>query len=149
RRARAGGTSSPAAAARAGRRRRSPGSSAPAPVSPRNVPTHGAPCRGRSDAVSPTPRCAETSAALPGWAPCCSASRRRPAPTRSRASRQGARALRSPPPLRLLMVTPRYLPETGGAEIHVHEVATRLADAGVDVTVLTTDRHGTLPARER
>ncbi len=53
-------------------------------------------------------------------------------------------------PLRLLMVTPRYLPEIGGVEHHVHEVATRLAAReDVVVTVLTTDRDGTLPARER
>lgn len=38
------------------------------------------------------------------------------------------------------MVTPLYLPEIGGVERHVHEVATRLAAAGVEVTVLTTDR---------
>jgi glycosyltransferase involved in cell wall biosynthesis len=38
------------------------------------------------------------------------------------------------------MVTPRYLPEIGGVERHVHEVATRLAASGAEVTVLTTDR---------
>jgi glycosyltransferase involved in cell wall biosynthesis len=42
--------------------------------------------------------------------------------------------------MRVLMVTPRYLPEIGGVERHVHEVATRLAEAGAEVTVLTTDR---------
>jgi glycosyltransferase involved in cell wall biosynthesis len=42
--------------------------------------------------------------------------------------------------MRVLMVTPRYLPEIGGVERHVHEVATRLAAAGAEVTVLTTDR---------
>jgi glycosyltransferase involved in cell wall biosynthesis len=37
------------------------------------------------------------------------------------------------------MVTPRYLPDIGGVERHVHEVATRLAATGkVTVTVLTT-----------
>jgi glycosyltransferase involved in cell wall biosynthesis len=42
-------------------------------------------------------------------------------------------------PLRVLMVTPRYLPDIGGVERHVHEVATRLsANAQVAITVLTT-----------
>ena len=51
--------------------------------------------------------------------------------------------------LRLLMVTPRYLPEIGGVEHHVHEVATRLAARpDVAVTVLTTDRDGGLAKRE-
>jgi glycosyltransferase involved in cell wall biosynthesis len=51
------------------------------------------------------------------------------------------------------MVTPRYLPEMGGVERHVHEVATRLAagsaGGGADVRVLTTDRDGTLPEHDR
>ena len=47
------------------------------------------------------------------------------------------------------MVTPLYLPHCGGVENHVSEVAQRLAAAGVDVTILTTDRDGVLPARER
>jgi glycosyltransferase involved in cell wall biosynthesis len=51
-------------------------------------------------------------------------------------------------PLRILMVTPRYLPEMGGVENHVYQVAGRLAQAGVQVTVLTTDREGNLPACE-
>jgi glycogen synthase len=50
--------------------------------------------------------------------------------------------------LRLLMVTPRYAPDVGGVETHVHEVSRRLADAGVDVTVLTTDREGKRPRVE-
>ena len=41
-------------------------------------------------------------------------------------------------PLSVLLVTARYLPERGGTEIHVHEVARRLAGFGADVTVLTT-----------
>jgi len=41
------------------------------------------------------------------------------------------------------MVTPRYLPEIGGVERHVHEVATRIAASGeAAVTVLTTVRDG-------
>ncbi len=46
------------------------------------------------------------------------------------------------------MVTPRYLPEMGGVENHVYQVATRLVQAGVQVTVLTTDRDGNLPSDE-
>ena len=45
--------------------------------------------------------------------------------------------------LRILMVTARFLPETGGIETHVYQVATRLALEGHDVTVLTTDRTAT------
>lgn len=52
------------------------------------------------------------------------------------------------PALRVLMVTPRYLPELGGVETHVAEVAPRLARRGVAVTILTTDRTGALPPRE-
>jgi glycosyltransferase involved in cell wall biosynthesis len=45
--------------------------------------------------------------------------------------------------LKVLMVTPRYLPEIGGVERHVHEVATRIAASGeAEVTVLTTVRDG-------
>jgi glycosyltransferase involved in cell wall biosynthesis len=40
------------------------------------------------------------------------------------------------------MVTPRYLPHIGGVERYVHEVSTRLARDGVDVSVLTTDVTG-------
>ena len=51
-------------------------------------------------------------------------------------------------PLRVAMVSALALPEMGGIETHVHEVSTRLAGAGVDVTVLTTDRSGELPIEE-
>jgi glycosyltransferase involved in cell wall biosynthesis len=47
------------------------------------------------------------------------------------------------------MVTPLYLPHCGGVENHVSEVSKRLAASGVDVTILTTDRDGALPAQER
>jgi glycosyltransferase involved in cell wall biosynthesis len=48
-------------------------------------------------------------------------------------------------PLRVLIVTPRYLPEIGGVENHVHAVATRMAAGGeASVTVLTTDLAGDL-----
>lgn len=43
------------------------------------------------------------------------------------------------PTFRLLVVTPRYLPDTGGVERHVYETARRIAAAGVDISVLTTD----------
>lgn len=46
------------------------------------------------------------------------------------------------------MVTPRFLPDLGGIETHVAEVAPGLAGDGFDVTVLTTDRTGDLPATE-
>ena len=36
----------------------------------------------------------------------------------------------------------------GGIELHVHEVARRLARSGADVTILTTDPSGGLPRRE-
>jgi glycosyltransferase involved in cell wall biosynthesis len=47
------------------------------------------------------------------------------------------------------MVTPRYFPDMGGVETHVAEVSRRLARAGADVTILTTDRTGRLPASEQ
>jgi glycosyltransferase involved in cell wall biosynthesis len=50
--------------------------------------------------------------------------------------------------LRILLVTARYLPSVGGTEIHVHEVATRLAKAGHRVTVLTVGAGRTFTPRE-
>jgi glycosyltransferase involved in cell wall biosynthesis len=50
--------------------------------------------------------------------------------------------------LRILMVSPGFLPIVGGVETHSYEVARRLVRRGVDVTVLTTDRTGTLPREE-
>jgi glycosyltransferase involved in cell wall biosynthesis len=51
--------------------------------------------------------------------------------------------------LRVLMVTPRYLPDLGGIETHVYEVARRLtALEGFDITVLATDRTRRLPRDE-
>ena len=48
------------------------------------------------------------------------------------------------------MVTPRFLPESGGVERHVDLVASRLVRLGVDVTVITSDRSGVLaPLEER
>jgi glycosyltransferase involved in cell wall biosynthesis len=70
--------------------------------------------------------------------------------------RAGRRGTRRPPgarsaagQLRLLYATPRYLPEIGGVEQHVHEVATRLSARGTAVTILTTDRSGELAPVER
>lgn len=51
-------------------------------------------------------------------------------------------------PLRLVMATARYLPFTGGVELHVDQVARRLSARGVDVTIVTTDPTGALPATE-
>jgi glycosyltransferase involved in cell wall biosynthesis len=50
--------------------------------------------------------------------------------------------------MRVLMVTPRFLPEMGGVERHVQEVASRLTASGNEITVLTTDRSRRLSARE-
>jgi glycosyltransferase involved in cell wall biosynthesis len=47
------------------------------------------------------------------------------------------------------MVATRSQPEIGGIESHVAEVARRLAALGHDLEVLTTDRSGRLPRRER
>jgi glycogen synthase len=49
-----------------------------------------------------------------------------------------------PPPtgqrrLRIVMVSPRHPPFVGGVELHVGEVARRLAARGVEVTIFTTD----------
>ena len=41
-------------------------------------------------------------------------------------------------PLRILFATARYTPDRGGTEIHVNEVAQRLASWGAEVTVLST-----------
>jgi glycosyltransferase involved in cell wall biosynthesis len=52
-------------------------------------------------------------------------------------------------PIRILVVTARFLPDLGGVENHVYEVTKRIAKReGIELTVLTTDRSGALPARE-
>ena len=51
--------------------------------------------------------------------------------------------------LRVLMVTPRFFPDLGGVENHVYQVATRLAQTGMQIHVLTTDRQGKLPSYEQ
>lgn len=50
--------------------------------------------------------------------------------------------------MRLLMVSARFPPFTGGVETHVREVAPRIARLGVDVVVLTSDPSGQLPQGE-
>jgi glycogen synthase len=50
--------------------------------------------------------------------------------------------------LRVLMVSPRFPPDVGGVESHVYELARRLVARDTEVTVLTTDRSRSLPARE-
>jgi glycosyltransferase involved in cell wall biosynthesis len=50
--------------------------------------------------------------------------------------------------LRVLVVTPRFLPDTGGVERHVYETASRLANHAAQMTVLTTDRTRRRPPRE-
>lgn len=58
-------------------------------------------------------------------------------------------SLTPPRPLRVLMVCARYLPDLGGIETHVSEVARRLAARdGIDVTVLTSDRTRQRPREE-
>ncbi len=49
---------------------------------------------------------------------------------------------------RIAMVSANAFPVMGGVETHIHEVAPRIAEAGFEVTVLTTDRSRSLPARE-
>jgi glycosyltransferase involved in cell wall biosynthesis len=52
-------------------------------------------------------------------------------------------------PLRVLMVSPRYLPEVGGTEMHIYEITRRLSALGnFEITVLTTDRSRRLPREE-
>ena len=53
-----------------------------------------------------------------------------------------------PGSLRVLLVAASYLPYVGGLETHVYEVGRRLARAGIDITILTTDVSGRLPKVE-
>ena len=50
--------------------------------------------------------------------------------------------------IRVALVCARYLPFVGGIELHVHEVSKRLAAAGSEVTILTTDPGAQLPREE-
>ena len=47
--------------------------------------------------------------------------------------------------MRLLIATPRAFPYMGGVENHVYQVSRRLAQAGLSVTVVSTDPDGKLP----
>jgi glycosyltransferase involved in cell wall biosynthesis len=51
--------------------------------------------------------------------------------------------------MRVLLVSARFRPYTGGTETHTYEVAKRFAAEGHEVTVLTTDRDGNLPVMEK
>jgi glycosyltransferase involved in cell wall biosynthesis len=52
-------------------------------------------------------------------------------------------------PIRVLVISARFLPDLGGTETHIHEITRRLALRNdLDLTVLTTDRSGTRPIRE-
>lgn len=53
-----------------------------------------------------------------------------------------------PSSLRVLLVTATYFPYMGGLEMQVYQVGRRLVQAGVEVTILTTDVSGRLPAVE-
>ena len=53
------------------------------------------------------------------------------------------------PVTRVGMIATRSQPEIGGIESHVAEVAGRIAARGYDLELLTTDRSGRLPKRER
>ena len=50
--------------------------------------------------------------------------------------------------LRVLLVTPRYLPTVGGIQNHVYQVARRFTQQGVNTTVLTTNPGGQPPVEE-
>jgi glycosyltransferase involved in cell wall biosynthesis len=63
--------------------------------------------------------------------------------TRLRSPRTGG-------PLRVVQVCARYLPDLGGIETHIDEVAKRLAERGdIELTVLTTDRTHSRPSEEQ
>jgi len=75
-----------------------------------------------------------------------------PGPPPSLSPRSADVGLESPAPprtIRVLIVAARFLPDLGGTETHIHEVTRRMAKRkDLDLTVLTTDRSGVLPARE-
>jgi len=70
-------------------------------------------------------------------------------PRRNPGARARAPSLGQSGPIRVLMVTARFLPDVGGTETHTYEVARRMAlRADLELTVLTTDRSGSRPTRE-
>lgn len=86
-----------------------------------------------------------------------------PSPNIFLAPHGGARALLVEPPpsavaerplphrtIRVLVVTARFYPDIGGTETHTHEVTKRMAShPDFDFTVLTTDRYGDRPVKEK
>jgi|AGTN01.1.fsa_nt_gi hypothetical protein len=50
--------------------------------------------------------------------------------------------------LKIIQVCPRYKPQIGGVETVVEEISRRLSAKGHDVSVVTTDPSGVLPATE-
>ena len=68
--------------------------------------------------------------------------------SRSQASRSAGQTAPGRP-IRVLVVSARFLPDLGGIETHVYEVTRRMAHRGdLDLTVLTTDRSGERPTRD-
>jgi glycosyltransferase involved in cell wall biosynthesis len=52
-------------------------------------------------------------------------------------------------PIRVLVVSARFLPDIGGTETHIHEITRRMAQrSDLQLTVLTTDRSCSRPIRE-
>lgn len=51
--------------------------------------------------------------------------------------------------MKILQVTPRYPPQSGGVETHVKEISERLVDRGHEVTVITADAGNEGERRER
>lgn len=49
--------------------------------------------------------------------------------------------------MKILFVTHRYPPHTGGVETHVQEIATRLVERGHEVTVFSADAGGDVPSK--
>ena len=50
--------------------------------------------------------------------------------------------------MKIVQVTPRYPPHTGGVETQIKEISERLVERGHDVTVLSADAGGDVPTRE-
>lgn len=69
-------------------------------------------------------------------------------PTGVRSHATSEAALAATRRLRILAVTPHFLPQIGGTELHTYETARRLAAAGHHVAVLTTRDDSDVPARD-